>query len=538
MAVLVASLFLAAAVAVISDDNENGVDQAFTDLAFANDGVLLNKANFGGTAAEEFFDVIIVPDGFVAVGYSDYNSFGNGDWTPDLGADVVGYGDRDAIIVKFTANWTVAWKQYFGGAGDDGFYGVAMMNLPDTQDNYLLLAVGYSGYDSFGNGSWYSLNPDVVGYGSSDAIIVAFNDDGTLSDALYFGGAGADCFNAIAVSPLNGDVYAVGYSEASSFTGSGYWVEQGFSAKGNDDAILVVYRDGMLNTAMTFGGAGEDGFNDVTVSSNGDVFAVGYSYYDSFGTGDWEDVDGKGNYDAIIVAYMWDSGKNTVSFGGAMNFGGAGHDMFNGVGVTSQGAVFAVGYSYYDSFGTGDWVGVTGWGKSDAIIVGFEDYAIFGALNFGGADDDYFNAVAVSPSGDVYAVGHSYYDSFGTGDWADVEGKGSYDAIIAVYSEAEFVGAMNYGGVDDDGFRAVTLLPDGYVIAVGYSYHDSFGTGDWDGVDGNGDYDAIAMRLDVTIDTGGDISDDGGSLPWTFIAIGAVAAISVISLAYFLVFKP
>jgi len=54
------------------------------------------------------------------------------------------------------------------------------------------------------------------------------------------------------------------------------------------------------------------------------------------------------------------------------NFGGSGDDIFNSVTALSDGFV-AVGRSSEDSFGNGDWEGVTGRGGHDAIIVRYDN---------------------------------------------------------------------------------------------------------------------------------------------------------------------
>jgi len=53
----------------------------------------------------------------------------------------------------------------------------------------------------------------------------------------------------------------------------------------------------------------------------------------------------------------------------------------------------------------------------------------------------------------------------------------------------------NFGGSDYDSYNSVTAVSDG-VVAAGYSYASSFGTGDWAGVAGKGRVDAILVKYD------------------------------------------
>jgi len=551
LSVMIAIMFATSAVAMIFTADAD--DGAFTDKALGEGGDVLNKINFGGAGYDVFSDIIKVPGGFVAVGYSAASSFGTGDWVGPDGGAIEGYGGTDATIVKFTDNWSIAWKTHFGGAGEDVFFGVTIVEkAPATGTNavnngYLLVAVGYSGKGSFfipeGTGEGYWVENEIEGYGDDDAIIVAFDwETGAVEYALNFGGAGDDGFTGVTVSK-EGNICAVGYSYANSF-GSGIWqANQMNEGYGGIDAVMAVYTDGALLYARHFGGAGNDIFYGVAAYGEGvDEFfyAVGYSGSTSFGNGSWADenwgvASGYGGKDAIIVGY------NNGTVYGAANFGGAADDEFRGVGVGAYGDVFAVGFSQAGSFGNGSWAdenwGVaSGYGGDDAIIVAYgEEGELIGAANFGGAAIDAFNGVAVSPEGSIVAVGFSQANSFGNGSWADVTGNGVDDAIAVGYSEGEFVGAMNFGGAGGDGFTGAVLLPNGNVLVVGSSDVGSFGTGDWAGVEGKGGIDAIVVMFDTGMETSG--TGGGNDFPVTYVAIAAVGIVALLGIAYVFVLK-
>ena len=118
--------------------------------------------------------------------------------------------------------------------------------------------------------------------------------------------------------------------------------------------------------------------------------------------------------------------------------------------------------------------------------------------NFGGSDVDYYQSVTAVSDG-VVAAGYSYPSSFGTGDWAGVAGKGNYDAILVKYdNNGDVVWKKNFGGSDDDYFYSVTAVSDG-IVAAGYSNPSSFGTGDWAGVAGKGSVDAILVKYSMPV---------------------------------------
>jgi len=387
-----------------ADITGKGVNDAVI-VKYDNDGNVIWKKNFGGKENDYYYSVTTVPDGIIAVGYSDPYSFGQDDW-----AGVMGKGGSDAIIVKYDNNGNVVWKKNFGGSWHDCYYSVTAVS-----DG--VVAVGYSWSQSFGSGDWAG----VTGKGIIDAIIVKHDNNGNVVWKKNFGGNRSNEYNSI--TAVSDGVVAVGYSSSSSF-GSGDWT--GITGKGYDDAIIVKYNhNGNVVWKKNFGGSDDDCYNSVTAVSDG-VVVVGQS--ESFGNGDWEGIIGKGNDDAIIVKY--DNDGNVVW---KKNFGGSKNDRYFSITAVPDGVV-AVGGSVFGSFGNGDWEGVEGKGYDDAIIVKYDnDGNVIWKKNFGGSDTERFRSVMVVSDG-IVTVGDSYLGSFGNGDWIGVTGKGTFDAIIVKYS--------------------------------------------------------------------------------------------------------
>ena len=292
-----------------------------------------------------------------------------------------------------------------------------------------------------------------------------------------FGGSGYNDY--LSVTAVTGGIVAVGYSDVG-FFGDGDWADS--TGKGGGDAIIVKYdHDGNVVWKKYFGGVDGDIFASVTAVADG-IVAVGSSSKDSFINGDWTGITGKGKVDAIIVKY--DNNGNVLW---KKHFGGADDDGFNSVTAVADGIV-AVGASGPVSFGNGDWTDSTGKGGIDAIIVKYDNNGnVLWKKHFGGNDFDSYSSVATVSDG-IVTVGLSFSN--------DIAGQGNGHAIIVKYDNSgNIVWKKNFGGSDIDDYASVIAIADGMVV-VGRSYPGSFGNGDWAGITGKGNVDAIIVKYD------------------------------------------
>ena len=462
--------------------------------------------NFGGNDEDCFSSVIATDDGFIAVGYSETKSLGNGDWT-----GVAGKGGEDAIIVKYDLNGNVVWKKNFGGSDDDWFTGVV-----DAGDGYV--AVGASTSGSFGNGDWAGVaekgTPPFKIYG--DAIIVKFDLNGKVVWKKTFGGSYDDTFFGICVA--SGGYVVVGGTDS---RGSGDW--SNVSKKYDADAMIVKFDlKGNVVWKKVFGGSNTDVFRAVVAASDGYV-ATGYSR-GGFDSGDWVGVSGNGDVDAIAVKF--DQNGNVMW---KDNFGGLDLDYFYSVAASPDGYV-AVGES--SAIAGGDWTGSTQTGL--AIIVKFDTNGnILWKKAFGGSGSgsECFYSVAATSDGYV-AAGGSYVGA--GGDWTGVAVRGGEDAVIVKFdTSGNAVWKKSFGGSDLDVFESIAIVSEGYV-ATGVSHTESFGNGDLVGLTGNGGlYDATIVLFEANFSNsssdGGSDSSDSSIMLWIGIAVviivlGAAAA--------------
>jgi len=437
-----------------------------TIVKYDNNGNVIWKKIFGGRSGDFFYSVTAVSDGIVAAGYS-------------------GGGDGDATIVKFDNDGNVVWKKNFGRSGQWHRYN----SVTAVSDGIVAAGSTIAKYDNDGNVIWrkYSDYSSVTAVldgvvAAGESTITKYDNDG---NEIWSKNSGYS-----SVTTVFDGIVAVGTSGATSFT-NGDWT--GYTGKGGDDAIMVKYDNaGNIVYQKNFGGSNQDVYESVTATSD-DIVAVGYSYPTSFNTGDWTGVTGKGSYDAIIVKY--DNASNIVW---KKNFGGSDEDYYNSVTAVSDGIV-AIGYSKANSFNTGDWTGNTGKGSTDAIIVKYDNAGnIAYQKNFGGSDEDYYNSVTAVSDG-IVAVGYSKANSFNTGDWMGYTGKGYSDATIVKYDNSgNSVWKKNFGGSDTDYNDCVTATSDG-IVTVGGSFEGSFNTGDFTGVIGKGGIDATLVKYFIPV---------------------------------------
>lgn len=368
--------------------------------------------HYGGTGNDQHRSVIEDNGSYVAIGQSDSN---------DFNLQGMNKGLFDATIVAYNPDFSIKWKQNYGGSNEDYFRDITL-----DQDGYV--AVGYSNST---NGDLQGLNK-----GSWDAVIVKYNKEGTIVWNKTFGGSYTDYFFSIATTP---DGYiAVGQSSSTNQD------LQGLN-KGSFDGIIVKYdKDGNVIWNHNFGGNMLDRFYHVKVTEDG------YIVVGNAGSND-QDLQGKnmGLQDAIIVKY--DTDGNVVW---NQNFGDTQNDYFYSVIPADTGYV-AVG-SVEDP---------TNSNLPNASVVKYDHNGnLVWDTSFGGSGSDIFYSLE-NTLGGYLIVGTSNSTN------GNLEGlnKGNYDATIARFGTmGELLWNQNFGGSNYDAFFSVIPNSNGYTGA-GYS---------------------------------------------------------------------
>ena len=218
--------------------------------------------NFGGSYNEEFYSAIETSDGgFIAVGSSISSNAG-----------FTHKGGGDAIIVKYSSNGDQEWFKSFGGSDTDSFRSV--IQTPDSG----FVVTGYS----------TSTDAGFISKGNNDAIMVKYNSNGEEQWVRTFGGSNNESFSKI-MKTLDGNFIVTGSSSST---------DAGFSNKGGSDVVMIKYNSDMEQQWInTFGSSGNDVFNLIIETSDGDLRCAGYTTSNDLG------FENKGKEDAMVVIF-------------------------------------------------------------------------------------------------------------------------------------------------------------------------------------------------------------------------------------------
>lgn len=398
------------------------------------------KQSLGGSGNEIIYSIRETADGgYIAAGSTESN---DGDITGNN-------GDRDALLIKFTANGSVAWHKTYGGTGAENARSV----FQTTEGGYIF------------TGSANSDDGDVSSnHGGNDVWVVKLDNQGEIEWEKTYGGMYGDAGYSIVPATTGG--YIVGGQSNSS---DGDLTENNGMT---DYWVFKIDASGTLIWQSSFGGGNADYGRKLIETSEGDIVIVGYS--DS-ANGDL--TENKGAEDGWIIKL-----SETGTLIWQKSIGGSGSDYLWDVIESTGGSYVLTGSTTSNN---GDVTGNNG--SLDTWVVQVDEQGtIEWGHTFGGSDVEEGYQIAEASAGNFVIFGTA---ASANGDVSTNQGEIDY-WMFAVNAAGTIQWEKTIGGSSWDIALAGTLTSDGGFVIAG-----STSSSDGDVVENNGLDDAWIVKL-------------------------------------------
>lgn len=303
---------------------------------------------------------------------------------------------RQGLIHLISHSGKEKWRAEFGKSGYDSFRDILITESGD------IVAVGFS-------------RPD--GSARSSAMIVGYSPLGQIKWSLDMGSGTHNELKSIAQLP-GGDLIASGSIYA--------------GARQRKDGWLVrLDTAGRVLFDKSFGGPGNDEFNDLQVLPTGDLAVVGSNQKP--GRNDEEFWTLKLSADGKL---LWENSA-----------GGSKSDYLQSASVRPDGQFYAVGDT--NSLGSG---------SVDGMVMRISRDNRMHPKSIIAKSDDYLTAISATPQGKVLVAGYTASKATGHSDgWVS-----QYDADLKTVEWERVI-----GDAKSEQIEAIDVLADGTIVAVG-----------------------------------------------------------------------
>ena len=298
--------------------------------------------------------------------------------------------------------------------------------------------------------------------GESDAFVTKLDATGLIIVySTFLGGSGADAGQAIAVDG-NGSAYIAGTTNSNNFPTTLGSFQTG--TRGGDEAFVA--RLGPDGSALVFstylGSNGSDSAFGIALDGVGNAYVTGFTTAPSFPNNNAIPCFGTKSTGSDVFVVRVNPDGLTLGF--CTFIGGAGQDVGNAIAVDPSGNIWVVGTTTSVDLPLPLGIGLQSFlaGAQDAFVAKLNPTGVVVALTYlGGVGDEEGLAVAVDPSGNVYAAGSTKSADFPTFRALQPFLNGRTNAFVVKLSPgADSVGFATFlGGSGDDSANAVAVNP-------------------------------------------------------------------------------
>ena len=311
-------------------------------------------------------------------------------------------GNTDAFVAVLDPQGaTLAYSTYLGGSLADAATGIAV------DSSGAAYVVGQTDSINFPTQTPFQ----VARAGGVDAFVAKLDPSqsgaASLSFSTYLGGSLNDSAAAVAVDGT-GLVYVTGETSSTNFPRVNALAS---ANRGLTDAFVAKLNPalggaGALLYSTYLGGSGTDAGTGVAVGDDGRMFITGRTTSGDFPLQNAYQSSRKGGLDAFVTT-MNPAGTAILY---ATFLGGSGDDVANGIGLDGAGSAWITGSTASTDFPVKNAAGQPNAGGKEVFVARLDaaqnaSSSLLYSMAFGGARDDFGNAIAVGRTGGAYITG-------------------------------------------------------------------------------------------------------------------------------------
>ena len=386
---------------------------------------------YGSTGDDKFADVVATSDGgYVAIAMG---SVDNGDFSP-----VQGKGARPNYntVIKFNSQGKAIWKTHIYGNKGIDLKQVAVLN------DGSVVAVG----------STQSTDLGVPALGLLDGYIVKLSSKGNIVFSKLIGGTNHEYAECVCATPDGG--FIIG-GKTLSVNGS----FKNYAKEDGGAFIMKFTGNGYNSWTHIYGGEKSDLFCDISVNSDGAVFALCQTYSSM---GDFGGLGLMGKLDTVIFKFNKNGGLSWKK-----PYTSSGEDRFNTITATKDGGCVVGGGFNVKDFSDGNLKNFHNAGGFDAVIFKLKsDGSIAWEKNLSGFLNEQILSVENYGRGYI-AAGISASNNR---DFDGIKNKGDYD-IFLWYIDGNGNTKMldSFAGTDSDTVSSICVLKDNTIVICGHT---------------------------------------------------------------------